>query len=100
MALRMSEHFCGNWLRRVGNWPTPDMLRKVLREAVKVQHCRDLLEKDGTTPFRMLAVYWHPELNVVVTVDHIAGKVVSVLSEANFNPERMARCTAKHITAP
>ena len=99
MALTMSDHFRRRWTARVGHPPTMAVVLKVIKEGVKLCHCRDLLEKDGVTPFRQLAWYWHPPLGVVVSVDHISRHVVSVLSLENFHPEKAMKCTAKPTTA-
>ena len=80
---KLSKHFCENWYARVGNWPNVEAVKRYISEAVKVQHCRELQETDGS-PYRMLAVYWHPGLKLVMTIDHISETAVSVLSEENW----------------
>lgn len=79
--LRLSEHFIANWRQRVGGRPSIELVRKIMAEGIKLQHCRDLTEADGSS-YRILAWYWHPELAVVISVDHISETVVSVLSPA------------------
>ena len=75
----LSKHFCENWERRVGGMPTIEAVRQVMDESVKVQHCKDLVDQVGRA-CRQLAVYWHPDLHIIITVDHISETAVSVLS--------------------
>jgi hypothetical protein len=67
----------------VGNLPTVPAVKKYIYESVRVQGCRDLKKCNGEN-FRMLAIYWHPELDLVMKVDHINNRAVSVLSKKNF----------------
>lgn len=83
MDLKLTDNFCKNWQQRVGNYPTPEAVKKYLSESVRVQPCRDLKECDGAH-FRMLAIYWHPELDLVMKVDSVNNRAVSVLGYKNF----------------
>lgn len=76
----LSPHFVANWERRVGGRPTLAMVRALMRSAIKVQHCKDLVDAAGEA-CRQLAVYWHPELEIIFTIDHITETAVSVLSK-------------------
>lgn len=71
----------------MGGQPTIEGVRKLIDEAVKVQHCKDLIDRAGMT-CRQLAVYWHPDLSVIITVDHISETAVSVLSRDQRNKHR------------
>jgi len=82
--IRLSLHFCDNWLIRVGNWPTEALIQKVLRESVPVHPCRNLFDRDGNS-YRVFAIYWHPDLDVVIKVDEYAGRAITVLSRENYN---------------
>ena len=82
--LSLSQHFCENWERRVGNRPTTEMVHRILKEGVRIQIGRELKDLDGT-PFRMLAIYWHPDLDIVVKIDRVKNMAVTVLSRENFN---------------
>lgn len=68
----------------MGGRPTIDTVRRLINEAVKVQHCKDLVDRAGMT-CRQLAIYWHPDLGVIITVDHISETAVSVLSRDQRN---------------
>jgi hypothetical protein len=76
--LSLSRHFCEKWEKRVGNLPTVLAVKKYIYESVRVQDCRDLKKCNGEN-FRMLAIYWHPELDLVMKVDHINNRAVSCL---------------------
>ena len=76
---KLSRHFCENWYRRVGNWPDVEAVKHYIAESVEVQHCKDLLEVDGR-PCRILAIYYHPELELVMMIDHISDTAVTVLN--------------------
>ncbi len=75
--LILTKNFVDKWQERVGNWPTPEAVRAYLSQSVKVQQCQNLMRLDGS-PFRMLAIFWHPELDLVIKVDtdeHVAVTV-------------------------
>ncbi len=80
----LSKHFCENWEARVGNWPTEKMVRSIIKQSVRVQVGRELKDLDGT-PFRMLAIYWHPDLDIVVKIDRVKNTAVTVLTRENYN---------------
>ena len=80
----LSKHFCENWEARVGNWPTVKMVLSIIKQSVRVQVGRELRDLDGT-PFRMLAIYWHPELDIIVKIDRVKNMAVTVLSKENYN---------------
>ena len=80
----LSKHFCENWEKRVGNWPTEEMVLKILKDGVRVQVGRELKDLDDT-PFRMLAIYWHPELDIIVKIDRVKNMAVTVLTRENYN---------------
>jgi hypothetical protein len=81
--LTLSKHFTKRWLQRVGNWPTAEAVRHFLQHSVRVQPCQDLVRKDGR-PYRVLAIYWHPELDLVIKVDTTNWTAVTVLSRENW----------------
>lgn len=86
MVERLSGHFIARWRERVGGEPTVALVRRIVRESVKVCHTKDLYNRNGD-PKRQLATYWHPELGIVLRIDHIAGAAVSVLT---------ATCRTRH----
>jgi hypothetical protein len=81
--LILTRHFSQRWQERVGNYPTAEAIADYIRHSVRVQGCEDLTRKNGT-PFRMLAIYWHPALDLVIKVDGIRNAAVTVLSMENW----------------
>lgn len=77
--LSLSKHFTERWVERVGNWPTPEAVQHYMNQSVRVQHCRDLIDTDGRH-YRVLGIYWHPELDLVIKVDEKKRVAVTVLS--------------------
>ena len=67
----------------MGNWPTVKMVLSIIKQSVRVQVGRELKDLDGT-PFRMLAIYWHPELDIIVKIDRVKNMAVTVLTRENF----------------
>lgn len=82
--MQLSQHFIDNWYRRVGSWPTPELILDVVRRSVRVQPTKNLRDHDGSH-FRMLSIYWHPDLDVVLKIDEYRDVAVTVLSRENFN---------------
>ncbi len=76
---RLSRHFDHKWRSRVGETPPLEIVNRLIRESVKIQHCKDLTDRYGR-PFRQLAMYWNTQLQIIITVDQIRGVAVSVLT--------------------
>ena len=76
----LSEHFKENWRARVGNEAHPQVVERIMRDGVIVQYPRQVRTPEGV-PFVVLAIYWDPELDIVVKVDPYQEQVraVSVL---------------------
>jgi hypothetical protein len=81
--LNMTRHFEERWMERVGNWPTLEALNHFVDHSVPVQRCADYLLPNGR-PYRVLAIYWHPELDLVIKADTINNVAVTVLSIENW----------------
>jgi len=64
----------------VGGVPTVDIVQKIIREAVIVQSCAIYQDRHGK-PYRVLGIYWHTGLDVVIKIDEFSGNVVTVLSK-------------------
>jgi len=78
--MRMSVHAQEKWEERVGGpIPSPEELAGMIEESVRIQKPRDLFTPRGFR-VRILALYWHPGRGVVLKVDHLRDKVVTVLS--------------------
>lgn len=93
----LTKHFEERWFERVGNHPTPAAVRSFIAHSIKVQSCEDVVRSDGSE-FRILAIFWHPELDLMIKVDEIANRAVTVLSREcwgrrrNDGGEVMTRC--------
>ena len=77
--LRLSNHFKDNWRIRVGRVPSADKMRRVLRQSVRIQKGKQIYGRGAW--IKTMSIYWHPELHVIITVDHYKNTVVSVYSE-------------------
>ncbi|MCK5100391.1 MAG: hypothetical protein KAR45_19940 [Desulfobacteraceae bacterium] len=77
MQIRLSKHFVENWRIRVGNEPSVDAVNAIIVASIPVQKGKRFM--NGKT----LSYYWHPELNLILLIDHFNNTAVSVLSEAN-----------------
>jgi len=76
--IALSQHFRENWRRRIGNEPTVEMVQEIMQRGVIVQRARSLQTLDGR-PFRMLGIYWSPDIGVIVSIDEFKGMAVSCL---------------------
>jgi hypothetical protein len=87
--LVLTKHFKKRWIERVGNWPTAEAVRNYVSQSVQVQHCQNFLREDGQ-PYRILAIYWHPELDLVIKVDDFEKTAVTVLSRDTYKKRNVA----------
>ncbi len=82
--MKLSKHFIENWKTRVGREPNAFFVRRIIRESVRAQHGHDVCDiKSGRMLFRVLAIYWHPGLDLIIKVDQTEGVAVTVLSGKN-----------------
>ncbi|MBA3028940.1 MAG: hypothetical protein FP816_09040 [Desulfobacteraceae bacterium] len=79
--LRLTDHFIKNWALRVGGVPTVEQVQHIIRESLVVQSCSTYAKRNGD-PHRVLAIYWHTGLDVVLKVDEFSGNVVTVMSKS------------------
>lgn len=92
--MQLSKHFIDNWQKRVGSWPTEACVDQIIAQSVRVQPSKDLHEHDGAH-FRMLSIYWHPELDLILKVDDYRGMAVTVLSRSNYTDRLASNC--RHV---
>jgi hypothetical protein len=85
--LKLSKTFCEIWRRHSGRWPTVETVSRILAESKKVQRCKDLKQPDGK-PFRLLAIYWHPKLNLIIKIDQIKNTAVTVISPKMYSESK------------
>ena len=78
--LSFARHFEDNWQRRVGGYPTRKMVEQLINRSVRIQRCQKVIRHGE--PYRILAIYWHPELDLIIKLDPIDNCAVTVLSRA------------------
>lgn len=82
--LTLSKHFVENWQKRVVDIaPTAGAVLGVIRDSVRVQAGKELMLDDGTS-FTVLSLFWHPELEIIISLDPVRSTMVSVLSKENW----------------
>ena len=84
--LRLSKHFVENWRKRVGNSPTAKGVDDIIRQSVRVQKGKKAITRFSF--IKTLTIYWHADLNLIITVDHFTRTVVSVYSKNNMPQDR------------
>jgi len=87
--MRLSKHFIDNWRKRVGPIPDSKEVDDIIRQAVRVQK-----GKKAVTRFsfiKTLSIYWHVDLDLIITVDHFTRTIVSVYSKKNMPEDRKLR---------
>lgn len=80
--LKLSKHFVNNWRKRMGGTPDPTDVNNIITRAVRVQK-----GKRAVTRFsyiKTLTIYWEADLNIIITVDHFTGTIVSIYSKKNM----------------
>ena len=75
----LTMEFEKKWLENIGPLPTSNEIDQMIYESIIVQKQRDLFTSRGRL-YRVLAIYWHPEREIVVKLDHKLGKVVLLIT--------------------
>ena len=88
--IELSRHFVERWRERVGSEPSPRMVMDIIRDpsTVVVQRGRDLQVPRSGQMFRQAAIYWSPALDVVIKVDEVRKRAITVLARRNGNGRR------------
>ena len=81
----LTPHFVRNWKRRVGSAPAVSMVLAIIRNGIRVHEGRELRDLVNQR-YVMLAVYWQPDLDLVINIDTTVRpwRAVSVLSRENL----------------
>ena len=75
-----TDHFCDQWRAEIGpDLPSPEDIGRMVAESVYCQQYRDLFTPRGRR-YRVLAVYWHPERDLVLKIDEHDNRAVTVLT--------------------
>ncbi len=78
--MKLTAHFHENWSKRVeGPVPEPDRIEEMIAESVIVQRFKAFTLRNGFY-YKRLAIYWNPELGIVLKIDEGLGNAVSVMS--------------------
>lgn len=88
--IELSRHFVERWRERVGSEPSARMITDIIRDpgTVVVQRGRDLQVPWSGRMFRQAAIYWSPALDVVIKVDEVRKRAITVLARRNRNGRR------------
>ncbi|MDP3284737.1 MAG: hypothetical protein Q8M56_09960 [Desulfobacterales bacterium] len=81
----MSRHAREQWVARVGGDPPRD-IAPLLEECVIMQQCRDYYTSRGRA-CRVLALYWHPDREIMFKVDTKHNVVVTVVTKKTLSCE-------------
>lgn len=88
MALKLTRHFEDQWRRYFKeNPPTPQRIMTIIGQSIWLQKCRLLYEPDGTQ-YKQLGTYWHPGRNLVIKVDWLEERVVTVITPKSKGRKR------------
>ena len=75
----LTKHFVQRWQERVGGVPNLMMVKAIMDESAPILNCIEFRDRCG---FRRCqpAIYWHPDLQLVLKIDHVSGAAISVMS--------------------
>lgn len=88
--ISLTRHFCANWIERVGTVPNPAEVQRIVNESIEVQRGRNILLQNGGT-YNLLSIFWQPDRDVIILIDHRSNRAVSCLSRRNFSKRRQPR---------
>ena len=78
--MKLSPHFAERWAKRVGGeMPSDEEILRMIDRSVYVQRFQVIKPEKGK-PFRVLALHWVPERDIILKVDEQRRRVVTVLS--------------------
>jgi hypothetical protein len=80
MVLQLSKHFCDQWRNYFKQEPpSVTQIFRIISQSVWLQKCCLLYDADGIQ-HKQLATYWHPDRKLVIKVDWLENKVVTVIT--------------------
>jgi hypothetical protein len=82
ITLTLTRHFIDNWMKRVSNGIAPDIqaVASVLSGAIRIQKGRRFVLQNGES-YTTLSMFWHPELRIVVSIDPVTSRCVTVATD-------------------
>lgn len=80
--ITLTRHFIDNWKKRVSNGIAPDIqaVLSLLSGSIRIQKGRRFMLQNGE-PYTTLSLYWHPELRIVVSIDPVTLRCVTVATD-------------------
>ena len=79
--ISLSQHFKERWVELVdAPLPSGADLERWINTSVRLQRHRDVRTRQGVLLYRALAMYWNPEIDVVVKIDARSRTAVTVAS--------------------
>lgn len=55
------------------------MVRQIMDASAPIINCIEFMDRQGRRRCQP-AIYWHPDLHIVLKIDHMSGKAISVMS--------------------
>ena len=78
--MKLSKHFRQQWEKRVKHpQPTVYEIKSMIRRAIWLQKDHVLFFKDGSR-YKVPALYWVPDKNIVLKVDEDTKTVMTVIT--------------------
>lgn len=80
--ITLTRHFIENWKKRVSNGIAPDInaVTALLSGSIRIQKGRRFMLKNGEF-YTTLSIYWQPELRIVVHIDPVTSRCVTVATD-------------------
>ena len=97
--MKLSYHFVENWEKRVGGTPSVEQIQGIIDNSMRVQKGQYYRLSNGE-PFNTLTIYWHPELNLVISYDSRRQVMVTVMSKANWTKTDKVKKSRKPAIMP
>lgn len=95
MALKLTKHFQDQWRAYFNEKPpTIRQIMAIIGQSVWLQKCRLLLEPDGRQ-YKLLGTYWHPDRNLVIKIDWLEERVVTVITPKSKGKDRRQRADGR-----
>ena len=86
--MELSKHFIRRWKERVET-PIPSLeeIEQIISESMIAQHFKVFTLYNRAT-VKKLAIYVHPDRKLILKIDELDNKIVTVISEQCINREK------------
>lgn len=90
--MHLSEHFIYRWQRRVGSLPTPELVKALIRGAVRLQRGVIGVDECGDR-FVALSMYWIPEIDAVLKINDMGWphRAITVITPDVLKKKRVPK---------